>query len=387
MKKAWKIIASAAVTVGLLTGCGGGSGTAASGDTIKIGVNYELSGDVATYGQANVEGIEMATEEINNAGGIKGKKIELVKYDNKSTASEATTLATKLMTQDKVIAQIGPATSGAFKATIPVADKSKVPVVTGSATADDVTVDAQGKVQQYAFRTCFSDSYQGTAMAKYAREKKNAQSAVILTDNSSDYSKGLTASFEKTFTEAGGKVVSKQSYNKGDTDFNAILTAIRGQQFDMIYLPGYYSEAGLIIKQARAQGITQPIVGADGFDSPKLAELAGKDALTNVFFSNHYSSLSTDPAVQKFITDFKAKYNKEPDAFNALGYDTLKFVANGLQGGATTGADLEKALAATKDFQGVTGTISVDANHNAVKSVTVIEMRNGVQAAAEKFDA
>ncbi len=263
MKKAWKIIASAAVTVGLLTGCGGGSGgTAASGDTIKIGVNYELSGDVATYGQANVEGIEMATEEINNAGGIKGKKIELVKYDNKSTASEATTLATKLMTQDKVIAQIGPATSGAFKATIPVADKSKVPVVTGSATADDVTVDAQGKVQQYAFRTCFSDSYQGTAMAKYAREKKNAQSAVILTDNSSDYSKGLTASFEKTFTEAGGKVVSKQSYNKGDTDFNAILTAIRGQQFDMIYLPGYYSEAGLIIKQARAQGgITQPIVG------------------------------------------------------------------------------------------------------------------------------
>lgn len=386
MMKAWKVFTSAVAAAAMLTACGGGAGGgAASGDSIKIGVNYELSGDVATYGQASVEGIEMAAEEINNAGGVGGKKIQLVKYDNKSTAAEATTLATKLMTQDKIVASIGPATSGAFKATIPVAERAKVPVISGSATADDVTVSAQGKVQAYAFRTCFSDSYQGTAMAKYATEKKQIKSAVIITDNSSDYAKGLAANFEKTFTGNGGKVVSKHSFNKGDTDFNAILTAVRGEQFDMIYLPAYYSEAGLIIKQARAQGIKQPIVGGDGYDSPKLAELAGKEALSDVYFSNHYSSLSKDAEVQKFITEFKAKYNKEPDAFNALGYDTMKFVAKGLEKGATSD-ELTKAMAGMKDFQGVTGKISVDEQHNAVKSVTVVELKDGVQASAEKYD-
>jgi len=310
------------------------------------------------------------------------KKIELVKYDNKSDPAEATTLATKLMTQDKVIAVIGPATTGAFKATIPVAIQHKVPVVSGSATADDVTYDASG-LKEYAFRICFNDSYQGTAMANFALNNLKAKKAVIIMDSSSDYGKGLAENFQKTFEAGGGTIVAKEAYVAKDTDFNAILTKIKGQEFDAIFIPGYYNEAGLIIKQARALGIDCPILGADGFDSPVLIELAGAEALNNVYFSNHYSSLDKDPAVEKFISDFKAKYNKEPDAFNALGYDAAMFVVDGIRRAESlTGEALKKAFEDTKNFSGVTGSFSIDEKHNAVKKLVVIELKNGVQASS-----
>ncbi|WP_040160615.1 ABC transporter substrate-binding protein [Nigerium massiliense] len=387
MKRTATMLAAAAMGLTMLAGCAGGGaagGGNAAGDTIKVGLNYELSGPVATYGQASVQGIEMAVDEINNGGGVKGKKIELVKYDNKSEPAEATTLASKLTSSDKVLTIIGPATSGAFKAEIPVATRAKVPAVSGSATADDVTVGAQG-VQEYAFRTCFNDSFQGTAMAKWAAEKKNAKSALIIKDNSSDYSKGLADNFKKTFTAAGGQIVGEEAYVTNDTDFNAILTRAKGQKFDVIYLPGYYNEAGLIIKQARAQGITAPILGGDGFDSPTLLQLAGASALTDVYFTNHYSSLDKDAKVQKFISDFKAKYNTEPSAFNALGYDTAKFVADAANRASDVNAEgIKTAMADTKDFSGVTGSFSMDANHNPVKTIVVIGMKNGQQSTAEK---
>jgi len=381
MKKIVGVILSVVLTSTLFTGC---SKTATNANEIKIGINYELSGDVATYGQSSVAGIELAIEQINAAGGINGKKIVPVKYDNKSEPAEATTLATKLITQDKVVSILGPATSGSFKAEIPVGIKNKVPVISGSATADDVTVDASG-VKEYAFRICFNDSYQGTAMANFALKNLSKKKAVVIMDSSSDYGKGLSENFTKTFEAAGGTIVAKEAYVAKDTDFNAILTKIKGKDFDVIFIPGYYTEAGLIIKQARAQGINVPVLGADGFDSPTLLKLAGADALNNVYFSNHYSSLDKDPVVQKFITDFKTKYNKEPDAFNALGYDLAKFAADGIsRADKVSGESIKNALAGTTNFVGVTGSFSVDKNHNPVKSIVVIGLKNGVQDSSVK---
>ena len=387
MKKGAKRLIVGAMALALVAGCGNDAGTGGTpaGDTIKVGLNYELSGGVATYGQSSVDGIELAIKEVNDAGGVDGKKIELVKYDNKSEPAEATTLATKLMTQDKVVAVIGPATSGSFKATVQVANSSEVPIISGSATADDVTVDKDGKVQPYVFRTCFNDSFQGTAMAKYAAEKLDAKTAVIIKDNSSDYAKGLADNFKSTFEAGGGSIVAEEAYVSKDTEFNAILTSIKSKSFDVIYLPGYYEEAGLVIKQARELGIDAPIMGGDGFDSPTLAQLAGAEALNKVYFTNHYSSLDKDPKVTKFIEAYKAAKGEEPDAFNALGYDTANFLVDAIKRAATIdGPGIQKALAETKDFPAVTDTFSVDASHNPVKSIVVIELGNGEQVASEK---
>lgn len=389
MKRTLAALSGAVVSLALLAGCGGGSGSgSAQGDTIKIGVSYELSGAVATYGDDSVKGIEMAIEEINAAGGINGKQIEEVKYDTKSEPAEATTLATKLMTQDKVVTIIGPATSGSFKATIPVANQNKVPVVSGSATANDVTV-SNGQLQEYAFRTCFSDSYQGSAMANFASEKLSAKTAVVIKDNSSDYAKGLSENFQSTFTDNGGQILGEESYVAGDTDFQAILTRIKSQQFDVIYLPGYYSEVGLIVKQARDMGITAPILGGDGFDSPKLLELGGAEALNDVYFTNHYSAIDTDKVVQDFIANFKAKYGTDPGAFSALGYDTAYFVAQAVENAEElTGESVKAAMESTQDFSGVTGEFSVDPEtHEPIKTALVIKLVNGEQASVDKATA
>ena len=360
---------------------------AASSDPIRIGVNYEQSGAVATYGKDSVDGVMMAIDEVNANGGINGRKIEAITYDTKSDPAEATTLATKLMTQDKVIAIVGPATSGSFGATIPVANEKKIPVISGSATADIVTVGPSG-VQEYAFRTCFNDSFQGTAMANYASKTLNAKSAIIIKDNSSDYAKGLAENFTKTFTANGGTIVGEEAYVGGDTDFNAILTRARGLSFDVVYLPGYYQEAGLIIKAARELGIKQPVLGPDGFDSPDLLSLGGAAALNDVYFTNHYSSLDQDPKVVAFIESFNAKYNKDPNAFNALGYDTANFVIDAIKrADAKDGEAVKDALASTKDFPAVTGTLSIDENHNPVKAIVVIGLKDGVQASSEKISS
>lgn len=378
MKKMFALILVFGLMAGVLAGCGG----TASSDEIKIGINYELSGGVASYGQSSVDGIMLAIEEINAAGGVNGKKIVPVQVDNKSDQAEANTLANKLVAQEKVVAILGPATSGAFKAQAPVAQQNKIPVISGSATDDSVTVDETG-LKDYVFRICYTDSVQGAAMANFASDNLSATKAVIIQDSSSDYGKGLASNFKRVFTENGGTIVGEESYVAKETDFNAILTKIAAMDFDVIYLPGYYEEAGLIIKQARALGIDAPILGADGFDSPTLLDLAGASALTEVYFTNHYSSLEQDPAVLEFIENFKTKYNREPDAFAALGYDMVYFLADGLKrADSTNGTALRDALAATKDLAGVTGAVTVDENHNAVKSIVVLGLENGEQASA-----
>lgn len=393
MKKTLILLLAMILIIGSFTACGGakdsGNGDGGAAPTeVKIGINYELSGGVATYGQASVDGIMMAFDEINAAGGIDGMKIVPVKVDNKSDAAEATSLATRLMTQEGVVACLGPATSGNFMATIPVAMGNKIPVISASATADEgVTTDASGKVNDYVFRLCFNDSFQGVTMANFASQNLSAKTAVIIQDNSSDYAKGLAKNFKATFTAAGGTIVAEEGYVKNDKDFNAILTSIKGKQFDVIFLPGYYQEAGLIIKQARDLGITQPVLGADGFDSPVLLELAGAAALHDVYFSNHYSSLDQDPKVQDFIKAFKAKYNAEPNAFHALGYDLGQYIADAVKrAGSTDPEAVKDALASTTDFAGVTGTFSMGEDHNPIKSIVVVGLENGVQTSSVKVD-
>lgn len=365
---------STVMVVSLFSGCGK---TTAS-DKIKVGLNYELSGAVATYGQSLSDGAKLALEEINKKGGVLGKQIQVVEVDNKSDNTEAANVSTRLAVRDKVVALLGPATSGNTKAATPAAMQNKVPLITASATADDVTVDSNGKVREYIFKTCFSDSFQGVMMANFATNDLKLTKAAVLVDSTSDYSKGLAKNFKGTYKKNGGTVLTEEAYQANDTDFKAVLAKIKNTNPDVLYVPGYYQEVGLIVRQARDMGLNVPILGGDGYESPKLAELAGKDALNNVYYSTHYSSMDTSPEAVKFRQAFTKKYGKEPDAFSALGYDMGYFLADALKrAGSTDSAKLTSALAATKNFKGVTGVFSMDKNHNPVKSVTIIQMKDG----------
>lgn len=364
----------------LLAGC------SSSSDKIKVGLNFELSGAVASYGQAEVQGIELAIEQINAAGGIDGKLIELIKRDNKSDAAETTSIATFLATQEKVSVILGAATSGLTKAQVPVANQYKVPLISPSATADDVTNDGVN-VQPFAYRVSFIDSFQGITMANFASKDLNKLRAVILGDQSSDYAKGLAETFSAQFKSNGGTVVAQEAYVSGEQDFNGVLTRVAQMDFDVLFVPGYYQEVGLIIKQAREAGITTPILGGDGFDSPVLFDLAGKDALYDVYFSQAYSSLDQDPMVTKFIADFKAKYGVEPNAFSALGYDTALLAVDAIRrAGSSDPEKINEALGSTVNFQGVTGSITVDKWHNAVKSAVVLEIQDGTVVGSQRVN-
>ncbi|MDP4089897.1 MAG: ABC transporter substrate-binding protein [Bacillota bacterium] len=384
MKKSVSLLAAVLVGTSLLAGCTKSGG---SSNTIKIGLNYELSGGVATYGQSIVQGIDLAFEEINAKGGVLGKKIETVKVDNKSDSQEASNVATKLATKEKVVLMLGPATSGNTKAATPQATQYKVPLISASATADDVTVDKNGKVRDYIFKTCFSDSFQGVIMANFAYNDLSAQNAAILEDSTSDYSKGLTKSFKEKYAALGGKVVDEEAYKAGDTDFRAVLTKIKAANPSVLFIPGYYQEVGQIVKQAREAGLNVPVIGGDGYDSPKLLELAGKDNLDQVYYTNHYSSLDTTPEVVKFKDAFTKKNSKDPDAFNALGYDLAYFAADAItRAGKTDSESIKAALETTKDFDAVTGKFSIDKTHNPVKSITVLEWKKGELAFVKKVN-
>ena len=306
-KKVCFLLAGVALA-GLVAGCGGDK-KADDGNTIKIGANFELTGAVAVYGQSGFNGVELAVEEINAAGGVNGKKLELVKYDTKSEVSEATNGATKLITENKVKALIGPATSGAGVAAQQIATDNKIPMISPSGTAENVTVDNKGMVRKYIFRTPFIDSFQGIAMGKFASTSLKAKTAAIYLDNSSDYAKGLAKYFEEEFVKSGGTVVTKEAYLQKDTDFKSTLTKMKASNPDVIYVPGYYQEVSMIIKQARELGMNQPMLGGDGWDSPKLAEVAGAAALENTYMSNHYASGDSDPKLKAFEEKFKIKKN------------------------------------------------------------------------------
>ncbi len=359
----------------LATACGTGSGSNA--DEIKIGSMFEKTGEVSAYGTAEANAVNLAIKEINENGGILDKKIDLVEYDTKSDNTEAASIATKLATQDEVSIIVGPATTGAVKASTPAVTRAGVSLVTPSGTDDSLTIDENGKVQPNIFRTSFQDSFQGIALAEFAKNELGAKKAVVIGDSSSDYALGLTDAFEGKFD---GEIVAEENFTADDTDFSAILTRIKDLDFDFIFLPGYYNQAGLIIKQAREMGITQPILGADGFGNEALLELAGVDNVDDVYYSAHYSPNSEDAQVKEFIAAYKAEYDVEPDMFAALAYDTVYLVAQAIEeADETTPKALTKALEGLAEFDGVTGTFSFDENHNPVKSTLVIELQDGVE--------
>jgi branched-chain amino acid transport system substrate-binding protein len=375
------------VAAGVLAGCNSStSGDGEKGGTIKIGANLELSGGVASYGQSAKEGIELAIEEINKEG-IDGKKLELVTVDNKSDAAEATNGALKLATQDKVVAMIGAATSTNTLAQVQIAQDNKIPLITPTATNATIT-NKDGKLNDFVFRTCFIDPFQGTVAANFATNDLKVKSAAVLIDSSSDYSKGLADSFKKNFTANGGKIVKEEAYIAKDTDFRATLTNIKSANPDYIFVPGFYEEVGLIIKQAREIGLNVPIMGGDGWDSPKLVEIAGANTLNNTFITNHYSSGDSDKKVQEFVAAFKAKYDgKSPDAFTALGYDTVYFLADAIKRAESSdSAKIQKALEETDGLQLVSGTVKLDKNHDPIKAAVILEYQNGAQQFKTKIN-
>ena len=386
IKKYASLVMATSLVASVLAGCGTNSGS--SKDEIVIGGNLELTGQVGSYGSSINDGAKLAIDEINKAGGINGKKIRYEVIDNRSENAEAVAAMTKLITEHKAVAVIAPATSGNSTAIVELANKNKVPFVTGSGTAESVTVNEDGEVNDYAFRTCFIDPFQGIVAANFASGELKAKNVAIYSDSSSDYAKGLAASFEEQIKKNGGNVIIHENYVAKDVDFKATLTRIKGENPDFIFIPGYYEEVGLIVKQARELGLDMPLMGADGWDSPKLIDLAGKDALNNTYITNHYSSGDPDAKIQDFVKAFEEEYGSAPNAFHALGYDTVYFIADAIEraGDDVTGEAIQKALAATKDLSLVTGTFTIDEKHNPIKSASVLEYVNGEQTFKSKVN-
>jgi branched-chain amino acid transport system substrate-binding protein len=339
-----------------------------------IGEYGSLTGSTATFGISTRNGIDLAVGEVNAERGVLGRPVKVVVEDDAGKPEEAAAAVTKLVNQDRVVAVLGEVASTRSLAGARVCQPAGVPMVTPASTNPQVT-----EVGDFIFRTCFIDPFQGTVMAKFAREHLKVERVAILRDIKNDYSVGLADFFKKTFTELGGKIVGDESYSEGDTDFRAQLTNLKAPNPEALFIPGYYTEVGLIARQAREKGLTVPLMGGDGWDSPKLAEIAG-EAIDGCFFSNHYTVESTEPRVQAFVSSYKAKYNEVPDAMAALGYDAAKILFQALEtAGGTDPKAIRDALAATKDFTGVTGTITIDKDRNAVKPAVVLEMKGGKQ--------
>ncbi|MCQ2596499.1 MAG: ABC transporter substrate-binding protein [Treponema sp.] len=334
---------------------------------ITIGGIFPLSGGVAVYGVECKKGIDLAIEEINAAGGVLGQNLVLISEDDEGNPDKTVNAFTKLTTKNKVKLVIGSLTSGCTKAITTRAQASKIIQIAPAATAADIT-DAGN----YIFRTCFIDPFQGTVGGKFSAENLGCKNAAILYDIGNDYSVGLTDNFVAAFEKAGGKIVAKESYATNDKDFNAQITKIKNANPDVVYLPDYYGTVALIAKQLRAQGINTPIVGADGWDG--LHENAGDEVL-NGFYSNHYAADSTDPAVVKYVTNFKAKYGTEPNSFAALGYDSVYLLKDAIEtaGGAKDVAKVRAALEAA-DGSYVTGNLKFDSKRNPIKSAVMVEM-------------
>ena len=361
----------------LLAGCG----KSADSNSIKIGLLNEMTGGNATFGTSSANGAKMAFKEINAKGGVLGKQILAVIADNKSEPSESANAMTKLATQDNVVAVTGVFASSNAIAASSVAEATKTPFLAVGATNPKVTVDEKSKkVKDYTFRVCFIDPFQGTVGANFVLNTLKLKKAAIMVDNSSDYSKGLAAFFKEAFTKGGGSILSEEAYLQKDQDFKAVLTKLKSLNAEVIYVPGYYEEVGKIVKQARELGITVPIIGGDGWDSPKLVELGGAPALNNTFFTNHYSVDDNSPASKAFVEAYKKEYGQNPDALAVLGYDAAKLLIDAIQrANSLDKAKIQVALATTKAYPAITGATTLNATHDAVKSAVIIEMKNGKQ--------
>ncbi len=341
-------------------------------DVILIGEVGSVTGPQAAFGISTRNGVELAVEEANGAGGVKGKKLAVRLYDDQSKPEEAAGATTRLINQDHVAVILGEVASSNSLAMAPLAQGAQVPMITPSSTNPKVT-----EIGDYIFRVCFIDPFQGYVMAKFAHDHLHFTKVAVLRDLGSDYSQGLADVFERKFTEMGGKIVGEETYTKGSTDFRSQLTAIKRAQPDGIYIPGYYTDIGVIARQARELGITAKLMGGDGWDSDKLFELGGA-AVEGSYFSNHYSPDDPNPRIQKFIADYKAAFGSVPDALAALGYDAAMVAVDAMKRAPTLDRTaIRDAIAATKNFPGVTGTITLDEKRNASKPAVVLEVGKG----------
>jgi len=357
----------------------GAHDTPASGGTILIGEFGSMTGSEANFGKSTHNGLLLALEEQNAKGGVNGKKLEVRSYDDQGKAQEAGTAVTKLIDSDKVVAIIGEVASGLSLAGGEVAQKKGIPMVSPSSTAPEVT-----QTGDMIFRVCFIDPFQGYVVAKFAAENLKAKKVAILFDQSTPYSVGLGKKFKENFQKLGGTITTEQAFNGGDQDFSAQLNTIRGTNPDAIFIPSYYTEAANIALQVKKLGIKATLLGGDGCDSQQLAQI-GKDAIEGAYYSNHYTHEDTSPAVQEFVTKYKAKYKTDdgkpliPDGIAALGYDAGRILFDAMgRAKSLGGKDLAAAIAATKDFKGVTGIITIDNERNATKSAVVVKMTGGV---------
>lgn len=370
---------SLAMACALFAGCSKGAGEANSNE-IKIGMITPLTGPVATFGVSAKEGAQLAVKEINDKGGINGKKIKLVVEDDEADQTKSVNAYNTLVDNEKVVAMLGPVTSGATLAVVPNATQNKMPLLTPTATEPNVT-----KVGgEYTFRACYLDSYQGETLAKYAKEI-NKKNAAVLYNVGSDYSKGIAESFKKQFESDGGKVTEFLTYNDKDKDFNAQLTKIKNANPDTILLPDYYNVSALIAKNARDLGINATLLGVDGWESEDLIKLGG-DAVNNSYYINHFFSEDQDAKVKTFVDSYKKEYNKTPDALAALGYDGAKIMIKAIEkANSTDGEKIKEALKST-DLDGVTGKITFNADRNAVKGSVIIKVDAGKKTLAKKIN-
>lgn len=359
----------AALVAGLMLG----AAAPQAGEPIKVGHYASMTGKEATFGQSTDNGIRLAVREINAAGGINGRPIEIITYDTKGESKEAGNAVTRLVTSDKVVAVLGEVASSLSLAGGAVCQERGVPMVSPSSTNPGVT-----RGRNMVFRVCFIDPFQGFAVAKFTRENLKLDKAAILYDQAQAYSKGLRDEYKKHFESMGGKIVADQAYSSGDQDFSAQLSTIRASGAQAIFVPGYYTEAGNIALQARKLGITAPLLGGDGWDSEQLAAI-GKDAIEGCYYSNHYAADQPSEEVQNFVSKYRESYSGQtPDGLAALGYDAAFVLAEAMKRAPSLrGKDLQAALAATQNFKGVTGVISMDKNRDAKKAAVIVQMRGG----------
>lgn len=375
-------VLASAMAFSVLAGCGGNSEGGADSEVIKIGGIGPLSGPNSTYGISVKEGADLLAEEINAAGGINGKKVEFIFEDDQSDNTVAASAFNKLVDKDGVCAILGGVTSGTTLAIAPNSTNKKIPMITPTGTEPTIT-NVGG---DFMFRGCFVDSFQGEILAKYTKEKLGKTTAAVLYNSSSDYSKGIANAYKETLEKNGGQVVEFLSYGSDkETDFKAQLTKIKSANPDVIILPDYYNVVGLIAKQARDMGITSQFLGGDGWESEELTKIGGT-AVDGAIYINHYYAEDTEENVKNFVDSYTKKYNKTPDCFAALSYDTAKILVKAIEkANSTDGTAIRDALAGM-EINSVTGNIKFNEERSAVKSAAIIKINGDKKELDDKVN-
>lgn len=362
------------------TGDGGSASGGSDSDTIRIGGLAPLTGDAASYGVAVNNAIQMAVEDINANGGIDGKQIEYIYYDEKGDTTEATNAYNKLVQDDKVVAIIGDVTTKPTLAVAQTSQQDNIPIITATATAAEVTLTGPN-----IFRACFTDPFQGELMASYASEKLGATKVAVLSDMADDYSSGIAEAFVAKAEELGMQVVADEKYQDGDVDFKSQLTNIKGQNPDVLFLPVYYEDLRLISAQAKEVGVTAQLCGADGWDSV-LTDNFDSSVLNGGVFCSQYSTESTDERVQNFISAYKEKYEMDPNMFAVLAYDATNMMAQAISDAGSTDSQAIIDAMAALEYDGLTGHMTFDEDRNPKKSAVIVSIQDNAYKFVENYD-